>query len=87
MLGKVALSASAGRAPRPRGGSGSDQGWSAVSSRSPPSNWWDCSAQRLLDPVGEEADAGQRGHAQHQRDAQHRQFTGAPVAGQHAQRP
>ena len=42
-------------------------------------------AQRLLDAVGQEADAGQCRHRQHQRDAQHRQFAGAPVAGEHAQ--
>jgi hypothetical protein len=43
-------------------------------------------AQRLLDAIGEEADAGQRRHGQHQRDAEHRQFAGAPVAPEHAQR-
>ncbi len=40
--------------------------------------------ERLLDAVGQKADAGQRGHRQHQGDTQHGQFAGAPVAGEHA---
>ncbi len=38
-----------------------------------------------LDAIGEEADAGQRRHGQHQRDGQHGQFAGTQVARQHAQ--
>ena len=41
--------------------------------------------QRLLDAIGEKADAGQGGDGQHQGDAQYRQFAGAPITGEHAQ--
>jgi hypothetical protein len=41
-------------------------------------------AQRLLDAVGEEADAGQCRHGQHQADAEHGELAGAPVAREHA---
>jgi len=41
--------------------------------------------QGLTDPIGEETDAGQAGYRHRQRQAEHRQLPGAPVAPQHAQ--
>ena len=49
---------------------------------SPPINWRASRARPLIQPVGEKADRGQRGHRQRHRDHQQAQFTGAEIAAQ-----
>ena len=61
-----------------------DHGRSALSSRSPPSNWLALAVQRLADTIGQEADACETRHRDREREGQQMKFAGTKIAQQHS---